>query len=89
MAAVNSSICLDNLPLEIIYLILGSLSMEELKSFSYVNKHLREASLPSLFRELTINFSKSGFEKLKGISNSEVRVHVVSLKYIADRKSVV
>lgn len=83
MAAVNSSICLDNLPLEIIYLILGSLSMEELKSFSYVNKHLREASLPSLFRELTINFSKSGFEKLKGISNSEVRVHVVSLKYIA------
>lgn len=82
MDGLNCNARLDTLPLEIIFAINNLLPMEDLMSLSRVNKYLRGSSFPYLFRRIVITFSLDGFEQLKRISESAIRLHVVSLKYV-------
>jgi len=82
MDALDCSARLDMLPLEIIFAIIDLLSMKDVMNLSQVNKYLRGSSLPYLFRRIAITFSLDGFKQLKEISESPIRLHVVSLKYV-------
>ncbi|RJE20455.1 hypothetical protein PHISCL_07216 [Aspergillus sclerotialis] len=82
MATGAVSSCLQNLPLEILYLIAEGLSFESLLKLSCVNKRMRNVAIPRIFRNYTIIFSEEGFNKLKGFCESTLCENVVSLKYI-------
>ncbi|KAF3012718.1 hypothetical protein E8E15_004220 [Penicillium rubens] len=70
------------LPSEIILQIVESLSRFELKTFSCINKRLRELCVPSIFSKVKFEFSKSGLEALNHLLGSDVRRHVRSMTYV-------
>lgn len=74
--------CLD-LPLNILYRVVKFLPPWDIEKLSCVNKRLREASLPALFRAIRFEFSKAGFDGLNRLPDSDIRHYVVSLTYMA------
>ncbi|KAJ5450745.1 uncharacterized protein N7458_007194 [Penicillium daleae] len=74
---------LDLLTSDILSRIVGFLQPGDIEELSCVNKRLRDASIPLLFRAVRFEFSKSSLNGLKRLSNSDIRHHVVSLTYVA------
>lgn len=74
---------LDLLHSDILNRVVKFLPPWEIEDLSCVNKRLREASLPVLFRAVRFEFSKTGLNGLKRLSDSDIRQHVVSLTYVA------
>lgn len=74
---------LDLLHSDILSRIVRFLQPGDIEELSCVNKRLRDASIPALFRAVRFEFSKSSLNGLKRLSNSNIRQHVVSLTYVA------
>ncbi|KAJ5244730.1 hypothetical protein N7489_004826 [Penicillium chrysogenum] len=82
MTLHGGSAWLALLPSEIILQIVESLSRFELKTFSCINKRLRELCVPSIFSKVKFELSKSGLETLNHLLESDVRRHVRSMTYV-------
>ncbi|KAJ5111418.1 hypothetical protein N7532_001953 [Penicillium argentinense] len=74
---------LDLLHSSILSRVVGYLGPWDIEVLSCVNKRLRAASLPVLFRAVKFEFSKTGLNGLKRLSGSDIRQYVVSLTYVA------
>lgn len=72
----------ETLTAEALYVVIGLLSLSEIKQLSCTNTRLREACLPFIFRHVKFPFSKAGFDDLKSLLESGARHHVVSFTYI-------
>jgi hypothetical protein len=79
----NPRIRLDLLHSDILSRIVRFLQLGDIEELSCVNKRLRDASIPVLFRAVRFEFSKSSLNGLKRLSDSNIRQHVVSLTYVA------
>ena len=82
MATDTVTICLQNLPLELLYLIAEGLPFKDLLKLSCVSRKMRNVAIPRLFRNYTVMFSEEGFNKLRGFCESTLCENVLSLKYI-------
>lgn len=82
MTLHGGSVWVALLPSEIILQIVESLSRFELKTFSCINKRLRELCVPSIFSKVKFELSKSGLETLNHLLESDVRRHVRSMTYV-------
>lgn len=78
----HQSIQLEILPPEILYKIVDYLHGWELKSLSSVNKWMRDICLPSLFRKVSFEFSKDGFDGLEELLQSHLCSYVASFQYV-------
>ena len=76
---------IELLPNEILYGILKCLYSWEIKRFSCVSRRIRDVCLPSIFRKITCEFSKEGFDKLQALLQSNLRQHVVSFEYVVPK----
>ena len=82
MGLERQNACLELLPTEILHLLVDHLFSWDLKNLSCVSRQLREAFIPCVFRNVRFQFSKSGFDSLRGLLLSDLRHHVVSLIYV-------
>lgn len=73
---------LENLPNEILNIIVEYLRKPEIKRVSSVNKRIRDISRPFLFRNFRFTFSKKGFNRLKEVLNSLVSCYIISIQYV-------
>jgi hypothetical protein len=73
---------LENLPNEILNIIVEYLRKPEIKRVSSVNKRMRDISHPFLFRNFRFTFSKKGLNQLKEILNSKVSYYIISIQYV-------
>jgi hypothetical protein len=80
---LNSMAKLEDMPFEILGLIIQNLERYSVKLFSMVNKQCRAATTSTLFRAITIEFSRSGMKRLQGIANSLFAPSVKVLHYEA------
>jgi hypothetical protein len=72
---------LETVPTETLCTIVNLLPLWYVKDLSCVSKRLREACLPTLFRNVKFHFSETGFDGLKNLMKSEARYYVVSFTY--------
>ncbi|PLB49079.1 hypothetical protein P170DRAFT_174660 [Aspergillus steynii IBT 23096] len=70
------------LPTELLYEIITRLSSRDVKRLSSVSERLRKVCLPYLFRNVSFEFSRSGFISLQRLLLSNLRWYVVSLTYV-------
>lgn len=85
-AKALSSILMDpiigRLPLEIIILIARSLSLDDTKHLSQVNRLMRVVCAPLIFQSARVEFSYQSLQRLEALALSEIRHHVSSLTYV-------
>jgi hypothetical protein len=74
---------LDSLPVGVFNMIVDSLSTIEVKYLSCISKSLRKICVPHIFHNITLEFSKSGFEEIRQLAISKIRQHVVSFTCLA------
>ncbi len=72
---------LEKLPTDIIHAIVSLLRPWEIIRFSCTSKRLRQACLPTLFRDVKFKFSLDGIENLKALLKSDVRSYVTCFTY--------
>jgi hypothetical protein len=73
---------MESLPIEIVFGIVECLDIGEVKQLSLSSRRMRGVCLPSLFRKLTIEFSRKGFDLLESVLKSNLHKYIVSLEYI-------
>lgn len=73
---------LDMLPLELLHMLVDHSLYLDIKHMSCVNKRLREACLPYLFRNVRYEFSDLGLSRLWRLLLSDLCRHVVSFTYV-------
>lgn len=74
---------LDNLPTEILYLIIGDLPISSIRNFASANQRCRQISLPYIFSTVRFQFSYNGFRQLETIAKSHIAKYVKVLHYEA------
>jgi hypothetical protein len=82
MSLGNQNTHFETLTAEALFVVIGLLPLWEIKQLSCTSTRLREACLPFLFRHVKFRFSKSGFDDLRSLIDSEARQHVISFTYI-------
>lgn len=64
-----------------LHTVINLLPLSAIKDLSCASKRLRDACLPTLFRQVKFEFSEAGLGELSSILKSDVHCHVVSFTY--------
>lgn len=82
MAEIRQLNGLQMLPTEIFFGVAKYLDKRNLKKLSCVNRRVRDACLPFLFRKVSIEFSNAGFDLLESLLKSHLHRYIASFQYI-------
>lgn len=84
MTTTNMSISyITYIPTEILAMILGHISVLDLKAISLTCRICRTISAPLLFRRVKVYFSKIGMRDLESIARSSLATQVQNIHYEA------
>ncbi|KAJ5183278.1 hypothetical protein N7492_000894 [Penicillium capsulatum] len=76
---------LEFFPTEILYSIVKYLYFWEVKSLSCVSRRMRDVCVPTLFRNISFEFSDAGFDVLESLLQSQLRQYVASIEYVVPK----